>query len=90
MPVVAGYITMKIRNMNGFRDGANLLWIALVQIDEDVQRHNDLLDVIRQDQSEISNIVSKRRKDFTKEFFEHLFVVTESYYDDAEKQTGVI
>lgn len=58
----------------------------LKQIDEDVQRHNDLLDVIRKDLSEISNIVAKRRKDFTNEFFEHLHVVTESYRDDAEKQ----
>lgn len=55
-------------------------------IDEDVQRHNDLLDVIRKDPSEISNIVSKRRKDFTNEFFEHLITVTQSYYKDAEKQ----
>ncbi|CAI8590437.1 unnamed protein product [Vicia faba] len=58
----------------------------LKEIDEDVQRHNDLLDVIRKDLSEISNVVSKRRKDFTNEFFEHLYVVTESYRDDAEKQ----
>ncbi|XP_058752539.1 uncharacterized protein At4g37920-like [Vicia villosa] len=58
----------------------------LKEINEDVQRHNDLLDVIRKDLSEISNIVSKRRKDFTNEFFEHLYAVTESYRDDAEKQ----
>lgn len=58
----------------------------LKEIDEDVQRHNDLLDVIRKDPSEISNIVSKRRKDFTNEFFEHLHTVTQSYYKDAEKQ----
>lgn len=64
------------------------LTALVLQIDEDVQRHNDLLDVISREPSEISNIVSKRRKDFTNEFFEHLHAVTESYYDNAEKQTG--
>ncbi|CAK8531181.1 unnamed protein product [Lathyrus sativus] len=58
----------------------------LKEIDEDVQRHNVLLDVIRKDLSEISNIVAKRRKDFTNEFFEHLHTVIQSYHDDAEKQ----
>jgi hypothetical protein len=62
----------------------------VLQIDADVQRHNDLLDVIRKDPSEITNIVSKRRKDFTNEFFEHLHTVTQSYYNDAEKQNGII
>ncbi|KAL5068919.1 hypothetical protein RYX36_019806, partial [Vicia faba] len=58
----------------------------LKEIDEDVQRHNDLLDVIRKDLSEIRNVVSKRRMDFTNEFSEHLYVVIEYYCDDAEKQ----
>ncbi|KAJ1414429.1 hypothetical protein SESBI_18969 [Sesbania bispinosa] len=58
----------------------------LKEIDEDVQRHNDLLEVIKREQSEISEIVAKRRKDFTKEFFVHLHTVAESYYDNAEKQ----
>jgi len=60
-----------------------------VQIDEDVQRHNDLLEVVKQDPSEISEIVSKRRKDFTEEFFIHLHTVAESYYDNKEKQNGM-
>ncbi|KAK2448242.1 endoribonuclease E protein [Trifolium repens] len=62
----------------------------LKEIDADVQRHNDLLDVIRKDPSEITNIVSKRRKDFTNEFFEHLHTVTQSYYNDAEKQNELV
>lgn len=53
-----------------------------------MQRHNGLLEVINQNSSEISEIVSKRRKDFTKEFFVHLHTVAESYYDNVEKQTG--
>ncbi|XP_061366922.1 uncharacterized protein At4g37920 [Gastrolobium bilobum] len=59
----------------------------LKEIDEDVQRHNDLLEVIRRDPSGISEIVSKRRKDFTKEFFVHLHTVAQAYYDNAEEQS---
>ncbi|KAK7331240.1 hypothetical protein VNO77_25459 [Canavalia gladiata] len=67
---------------------ANLLRLArkLKQIDEDMQRHNDLLEVIRRDPSGINEIVSKRRKDFTKEFFTHLYMVAGSYYDNKEVQ----
>nr|KYP41038.1 hypothetical protein KK1_037604 [Cajanus cajan] len=66
----------------------NLLRLArkLKQIDEDVQRHNDLLQVVRQDPSGITEIVSKRRKDFTEEFFVHLHTVAESYYDNKHEQ----
>ncbi|KAL9320650.1 hypothetical protein ACSQ67_012489 [Phaseolus vulgaris] len=58
----------------------------LKQIDEDVQRHNELIEVVKRDPSQISEIVSKRRKDFTEEFFIHLHTVAESYYDNKEKQ----
>ncbi|KAL1346563.1 hypothetical protein HN51_020190 [Arachis hypogaea] len=58
----------------------------LKEIDEDVQRHNNLLEVIKGDPSGITDIVAKRRKDFTKEFFVHLHTVAESYYDNAEMQ----
>ncbi|GAB4850394.1 hypothetical protein Ancab_029699 [Ancistrocladus abbreviatus] len=61
----------------------------LKEIDEDVQRHNILLEVIRGAPSEIGEIVAKRRKDFTKEFFVHLHTVAESYYDDPEEQNAV-
>ena len=57
-----------------------------MQIDEDVQRHNDLLEVVRRDPSGISEIVSKRRKDFTEEFFVHFHTVAESYYENKEEQ----
>lgn len=59
-----------------------------LQIDDDVIRHNELLHVIQNAPSEMSEIVSRRRKDFTKEFFVHLHTVAESYYDDPAKQDG--
>lgn len=62
----------------------------LPQIDDDVQRHNELLDVIRREPSEIGEIVARRRKDFTKEFFVHLHTVAESYHDDPNERNGEI
>lgn len=61
---------------------------ASLQIDEDVQRHNELLKVVRGAPSEISEIVSRRRKDFTQEFFVHVHTVAESYYDNPTEQNG--
>ncbi|XP_020087829.1 uncharacterized protein At4g37920, chloroplastic isoform X1 [Ananas comosus] len=58
----------------------------LKEIDEDVQRHNELLAVVKGAPSEINSIVAKRCKDFTKEFFVHLHTVAESYYENPEKQ----
>lgn len=63
--------------------------VSIAQIDEDVQRHNELLEVIKGAPSEeISQIVSRRRKDFTKEFFMHLHTVAESYYENPTEQNG--
>ncbi|CAL2235325.1 unnamed protein product [Prunus armeniaca] len=61
----------------------------LKEIDEDVQRHDELLKVVRGAPSEISEIVSRRRKDFTQEFFVHVHTVAESYYDNPTEQNGL-
>nr|GME04804.1 uncharacterized protein At4g37920, chloroplastic [Ipomoea batatas] len=61
----------------------------LKEIDDDVQRHNELLEVIRSSPSEINEIVARRRKDFTKEFFFHVNTVAESYYDNPDEQNAV-
>lgn len=54
-----------------------------------MQRHNRLLEVISAAASaDIGEIVARRRKDFTREFFEHLHVVAESYHEDPAKQNG--
>lgn len=63
-------------------------YFSFLQVDEDVQRHNELLGVVRLAPSEISDIVARRRKDFTKEFFVHLHTVAESYYDNPTEQAG--
>ncbi|CAH1454080.1 unnamed protein product [Lactuca virosa] len=61
----------------------------LKEVDEDVQRHNELLQVVKNSPSEIGNIVAKRRKDFTKEFFMHLHAVAESYHDNEGEQNVI-
>ncbi|KAH1065294.1 hypothetical protein J1N35_030281 [Gossypium stocksii] len=61
----------------------------LKEIDEDVQRHNELLEVIKGSPSEISEIVARRHKDFTKEFFVHIHTVAESYYDNPTEQNAL-
>lgn len=69
----------------------NLLRLArkLKEVDEDIQRHNELLKVVKAAPSEIGDIVSRRRKDFTEEFFVHLHTVAESYYDNPTEQNDV-
>ena len=67
----------------------SLYSLKLSQIDEDVQRHNELLEAVRAAApSELGEIISRRRKDFTKEFFVHLHTVAESYYADPAEQNG--
>uniref|UniRef100_A0ACD5WB92 Uncharacterized protein n=1 Tax=Avena sativa TaxID=4498 RepID=A0ACD5WB92_AVESA len=59
----------------------------LKEIDEDVQRHNELFEVVKSTPpEEIGAIIARRRKDFTVEFFNHLYYVAESYKDDPDKQ----
>jgi len=60
----------------------------LLQIDEELQRHNELILMIKENPSEISEIVSRSRRDFTKEFFMHLHTIAESSVDNLETQNG--
>ncbi|KZV54915.1 hypothetical protein F511_31984 [Dorcoceras hygrometricum] len=62
----------------------------LREIDEDVLRHNKLLDEIRKSSSDVGDIVTKRRKDFTKEFFLHLHTVSESFYDNPADREAIV
>ncbi|VAH00040.1 unnamed protein product [Triticum turgidum subsp. durum] len=59
----------------------------LKEVDEDVQRHNELFELVKSTPSgKIGDVVAKRRKDFTVEFFNHLYYVAESYKDEPAKQ----
>ncbi|KAJ9567684.1 hypothetical protein OSB04_003650 [Centaurea solstitialis] len=61
----------------------------LKEVDEDVQRHDELLNIVKNAPSEIGDIVARRRKDFTKEFFMHLHAVAESYHDNEVEQNAI-
>lgn len=60
----------------------------LPQVDEDVQRHNELIELVKGASSEIGAIVSRRRKDFTSEFFVHFYALASSYYENPTEQNG--
>ncbi|CAM9003755.1 unnamed protein product [Rhodiola kirilowii] len=59
------------------------------EVDEDVQRHQELLEVLKNSPLEINELVAKRRKDFTNEFFVHLHTVVESYFEKPEEQKSL-
>lgn len=48
------------------------------KIDDEMDKHTDLLKEIQDNPTDINLIVTKRRKDFTEEFFRHLGVVEET------------
>ncbi|KAJ1690820.1 hypothetical protein LUZ63_014975 [Rhynchospora breviuscula] len=60
------------------------------EVDDDVKRHDELIEVIKRDPLEIMAIVARRRKDFTEEFFVHVRDVAESYYENPEKRDELI
>ncbi|KAM7489405.1 hypothetical protein LguiB_026889 [Lonicera macranthoides] len=62
----------------------------LKEIDDDVQRHNELFTMVKRASSDIREIVARRRKDFTKEFFDHIFTVAQSYLDNPDEKDDVV
>lgn len=60
-------------------------------VDEDVQRHNELIEAVKDiPQESLVKLVIKRRKDFTKEFFAHLKAVAQSYQDNPTEQEALV
>ncbi|CAI0430855.1 unnamed protein product [Linum tenue] len=49
------------------------------KIDDEMEKHNELLKEIRDNPTDLNVIVAKRRKDFTGEFFRHLGLLSETY-----------
>lgn len=73
----------------GMQHKLHRLGRKLKEIDDDVQRHDELIERIREAPSELTNIVARHRKDFTKEFFVHLHTVAESYFDNPTEQNAL-
>jgi hypothetical protein len=69
--------------------GMILSSVISFQVDDDVKRHNDLLEVIKRDPSQIKALVARRRKDFTEEFFVHVRDMAQSYYENPGERDGM-
>ena len=60
-----------------------------MQIDDEMERHNELLKEVQSNPTDVNAIVTRRRKDFTGEFFRYLSVLSETY-DSLEDRDGNI
>ncbi|XP_017983313.1 PREDICTED: uncharacterized protein At4g37920, chloroplastic isoform X1 [Theobroma cacao] len=58
------------------------------KIDDEMERHSELLKEIQDSPTDINAIITRRRKDFTDEFFRYLALVSETY-DGLEDRDGV-
>eukprot|EP00850_Spirogloea_muscicola_P023137 SM000332S12442 [mRNA] locus=s332:79571:81666:+ [translate_table: standard] len=58
----------------------------LKDVDDDMQRHSELLAAIEADPNELSMLVARRRKDFTGDFFEHLQTLCQANYRDPKRR----
>lgn len=56
-------------------------------MDEEMEKHNDLLKEIQDSPTDINAVVARRRKDFSGEFFRYLNLVSETC-DNLEDQDG--
>ncbi|KAI3881629.1 hypothetical protein MKX03_024950 [Papaver bracteatum] len=64
---------------NGMKQKLVLLGRKVKKIDDEIERHSELLKEIEQSPTDINAVVAKRRKDFNEEFFRHLSLLSETY-----------
>lgn len=58
-----------------------------LQIDDEMERHSELLKEIQDSPTDINAVVARRREDFTGEFFRHLTLLAETF-DSLEDRDG--
>ncbi|RZC77692.1 hypothetical protein C5167_001897 [Papaver somniferum] len=66
-------------NDHGMKQKLVLLGRKVKKIDDEIERHSELLKEIEQSPTDINAVVAKRRKDFNEEFFRHLSLLSETY-----------
>ncbi|XP_026427487.1 uncharacterized protein At4g37920-like [Papaver somniferum] len=66
-------------NDNGMKQKLVLLGRKVKKIDDEIERHSELLKEIEQSPTDINAVVAKQRKDFNEEFFRHLSLLSETY-----------
>lgn len=60
------------------------------QVDDDMERHNELLVYVKENEENIETVVAKRRKDFTNDFFRHLELLYQANYQQLDQQHGKV
>ena len=55
------------------------MFVCVLQIDDDMEKCSELLKEIQENPTDINEIVARRRKDFTGEFFRHLKLMSETF-----------
>ncbi|XP_002980392.2 uncharacterized protein At4g37920 [Selaginella moellendorffii] len=58
----------------------------LKEVDDEMIRHDELLEEIEVNETEIDVIVAKRRKDFTSDFFKHLRVLCDANHSNLDRR----
>ncbi|KAA8531481.1 hypothetical protein F0562_006166 [Nyssa sinensis] len=75
-------------NDSGMKQKLIALARKVKKIDDEMERHAELLEEIQESPTDINAIVARRRKDFTGEFFRHLTLLSE-IYDSLEDRDAV-
>ncbi|KMT06951.1 hypothetical protein BVRB_6g152860 [Beta vulgaris subsp. vulgaris] len=70
------------------KEKLNSLGRKVKKIDDEIERHSELLKEIEDNPTDINAIVAKRRRDFNGEFFRHLTLLKQNY-DSLEDRDGV-
>lgn len=60
-----------------------------MQIDDEMERQNEILKELQSNPTDVNAIVTRRRKEFTGEFFRYLSLLSETY-DSLEDRDGNI
>ncbi|KAI5076806.1 hypothetical protein GOP47_0008871 [Adiantum capillus-veneris] len=69
----------------------NLLKLGrkLKEVDDDMERHNELFAFVKENEQNIDKVIARRRKDFTTDFFQHLELIYQASYEQPDQQNDL-
>ncbi|MCO5596556.1 hypothetical protein L7F22_050621 [Adiantum nelumboides] len=59
------------------------------KVDDDMERHNELFSFVKENEQDIDKVVSRRRRDFTMDFFQHLELIYQANYEQPNQQNDL-
>ncbi|MCO5547965.1 hypothetical protein L7F22_001420 [Adiantum nelumboides] len=59
------------------------------QVDDDMERHNELFAFVKENEQDIDKVVSRRRRDFTMDFFQHLELIYQANFEQPNQQNDL-